>query len=142
MVSLNLDEALKPNDIIEIDFRITNWVWSQASEIYLIESYCKNREDWEIISNTMPLDNLITFRIKVLSGISKGNVFEQASIAATARTIGYVIATAGIASWLVLLSARKFVAETKDSPGVQAAMSGVGAAGWAILLYVVYKFLY
>jgi len=128
-IEIDKDKPLNPGDIVELEFKITSWLWSAATEIALIESYCKDRRDWEIISNSLPADGRITFKILVKSSEPQEPEMQRAGFGLNCILIAGTIATAGLVGWLLL------------DKCYQVALSGAGAAGWALLIFVFYKYV-
>ena len=135
-IEIDQNKPLNPGDIIELDFKISGWVWSQAAEIALIESYCKDRTDWEIVSNSLPADNRITFKILIKSSAPQEPELQRAGLGVNCILIAGTIATAGVVGWLLLDKCY----QVGGSTGGQIALSGAGAAGWALLIFIVYKY--
>jgi len=147
---IKLNEQLQKNDVIEIEFKTTSWLWLQSAEIAVIESYCEYyKEDWEIISNSLPVDNRITFTILVKNNVSSGvSPYQRAGLEVTCQLVANTILTAGIGISLVLLGAYlveregvKLIESVEKSPAGQVAMTGIGAAGIALLVFIVYKYI-
>lgn len=147
---IDKDKPLNPGDLVQLDFRILSGLWLSSMEIAMIESQLSNRDDWEIISNNIPAQGRITFTVKVKDYPPEGSWLQNparpaglvfTTIAVTAVTIAASICAVGLITSLVFYEARLFVKETSATVGGQIASTGIGAAGVAFLLYVIYKFL-
>lgn len=148
-VKIDKDKALSPGDIIELDFKILSGLWLSSIEIATIEWNLANRTDWEIISNSLPAQGMITFTIQIKDQ-AQGSWLQSPAgpaglvftvIAVTAATIAASICAVGLITSLVLYEARMFVKETTATPGGQIASTGVGAVGIAALIFVFYKYV-
>lgn len=149
-VKIDKDKALSPGDIVELDFRILSGIWLSSFEVAMIEAQLANRHDFEILSNSLPAAGIITFTIKVKDQYSgswlqppgaAGFVVTTTVILLTVAKIAAAICAVGLVTSLLFYEARQFVKEAAATPSGKLAMSGVGAAGWALLAFVVYKYI-
>jgi len=138
-IEIDKNKPLNPGDIIELEFKTTTWVWFQAAEIAAIESYCSRRTDWTILSNYLPENNRITFKI-LIKEKEPMEQMQRAGLGLSCLYIAGVIASSGLVVWLVLDKCYQI----GQTPGGQVAMAGVGSglstAGVAFLLFVIYKY--
>jgi len=147
-VPIENTKELQPGDKVILTFKTTNWVWSQAAEIALIESYCEGRGDWEILSNSLPADNRIEFKILIKAKYTDESLQTASAVPVTALAIAGVIIFTGLVVWLTLdkveqlvEAAPKAISEAGKTAGGQIALAGTGAIGIAILIYIVTKAL-
>lgn len=118
-IVIDKDKPLKPGDIVELDFRILSGLWLSSTEIAMIEWQLADRDDWEIISNTLPEAGKITFTVRVKdyppegswlqSPGASGFVVTGTVVAVTAAKIAAAICLVGLVMSLAFVCARQFV---------------------------------
>jgi len=123
-IEISKDEPLNPGDRIDMHFLTTDMFWITAAQIVLIESRLESREDFRILSWSLPEYNKVIFKVEVL----KTN-----PVILTAAVIGAGIIGAGIITWLVLDKVYKIV----ESPAGTIALAGTGSLGIAALVIAV-----
>lgn len=139
-IVIDKNTPLKAGDLIELDFTVTSGLWVQSAQIALIEWQLSGRTDWEILSNSLPAEGIITFTVLVKDSKPQDPKYQTAGL--TPVFIAAAIVAVGIVSWLMLREVRQIVSsEAVASPGGQVAMSGIGAAGIALLIFIVYKYI-
>ena len=96
-IEIDKNKPLNPGDIIELHFRSPGMVWIAAAQIALIEWRLEKRNDFRLLSHSLPAGkpagNRVIFTIKVL----KTN-----PVIVTAAVIGAAIIGAGVVAWLTL----------------------------------------
>jgi len=92
-IEIDINKPLNPGDIIEMHFKTTGMVWMTAAQIALIEYRLEKRNDFRIVSHSLPMGNEVFFTIRVL----KTN-----PVIVTAAVIGAAIIGAGVVAWLTL----------------------------------------
>jgi len=92
-IEIDKNKPLNPGDIIELHFRSPGMVWIAAAQIALIEWRLEKREDFRMLSHSLPAGNRVIFTIKIL----KTN-----PAVVTAAVIGAAIIGAGVVAWLTL----------------------------------------
>jgi len=155
-VKIDKDKPLDPGDIVELDFKIAGGLWLSSTQIAMIEWQLSNRDDWEIINNSLPAAGRITFTVQIKDqaqgswmqapSVSSNIVFSGAAV--TAMTIAASIIAASLVMSLMFYEARMFIKEIPKVIGEIAetttgkiALSGMSAAGIALLIFVVYKYV-
>ena len=140
-VKIDKDKPLNPGDIVELDFEIISNLWLGSAEIAMIEVQLSNRSDFEIISNSLPAEGMITFKVLVKSSRQQEPKYQTAGIdILTVAVIGGLVIGAGLTYALILRETR-LLKETPSSPGGQIALSGFGIACIALSVFVVYKYI-
>lgn len=126
-IVIDKDKPLKRGDIIQLDFNISGGLWLSSAEIAVIEWSLKDRDDWEIISNSLPSEGRITFTVRVkgygygATGSwlqqqeAAGFVVTGSVIAVTAAKIAGSIIMVGLVMSLVLYEVRQFVEIVPDT---------------------------
>jgi len=137
-IEIDKNKVLSPGDVIELEFTAPSGLWLQSAEIAAIEYKLSGRKDWEIISNSLPADGRVRFTVLVKDSKQQDPGLQTASIGVTALMIAAAIVSVTLVTYFTFVSAYKLV---EDSPAGPVAMSGVGAAGWALLIYVIYKYV-
>lgn len=144
-IEIDKNKKLNPGDVVELEFKTLGDVWFPAAQIAMIEAALANRTDWEIISNTLVVAGRITFTVLIKKYEPEGSWLQPAgtelqsslvftTIAVTAATIGASICAVGLVTWLVLDKVYQIVEES------EVAAVGIGAAGIALLIYVLIQF--
>ena len=139
-VKIDKDKPLNPGDIVELDFEIFSNLWLGSADIAMIEAQLSNRSDFEIISNSLPAEGMITFRVRVISPKQMDPKYQLAGTVLTVAAIGAVIVSVALSIGWAFNKARLWK-ETPSSPGAQFALSGFGIALIALSAYVVYKYI-
>ena len=157
-IKIDKDKPLDPGDIVELDFKVAGNLWLSSTQIAMIEWQLAGRPDWEIISNSLPAAGMITFTVKVLdqaqgswlqsSSTSSSFVVTGSVVLVTVAQIAATICIASLVMSLMFYEARMFVKEIPRVIGEIAetttgkiALSGMSAAGIALLIFVVYKYI-
>jgi uncharacterized membrane protein YidH (DUF202 family) len=145
-IEIDRNKKLNPGDVVELEFKTIGEVWFPAAQIAMIEGALANRMDWVIIRNSLPADGRITFTVLIRKYEPEGSWLQPAemgsmqtslvftTIAVTAATIGASICAVGMVTWLVLDKVYQIVEES------EVAAVGIGAAGIALLIYVLIQF--
>lgn len=147
-VVIDRNKPLKPGDLIELEYKTAGALWIPSAQIALIEWQLSKRNDWEIISNSMPVGGRITFRVLIKSAVPDDPQLQTAGIGVTALMISGAIVAVGLVSWLLLYEVRQFVdvvpqaiEEISSTPAGQALLTGAGSVGIAVLIYIVSKYV-
>ena len=140
-IEIDKDKPLNPGDVIELEYRCTGLVWITAAQVALIEWRIGKRDDWEIISNSLPENNRITFRILIKSAKPQGPVLQTAGVTGALIAGAILAATVGVVSWLTLDKIYQVFEKVIESPEGKIAVAGMGAAGIAILIIVLLTIL-
>jgi len=136
---IDKNKVLNPGDVIELHFKTTSMLWIQSAQIAAIEWKFEKRKDWQIISNSLPFNNIIIFTVLVKEQMREIDETEMqtASISITAAVIAAAIIGCGIIAWLTLDK----IYQIQESPVGKLAVGGTGigiaAAGLAALLFLI-----
>lgn len=133
-IEIDKNKSLNPGDVIELEYKCTGMVWITSAQVAMIEWQCAKRTDWEIISNSLPETNRITFKILIKSKIQQDPKLQTASIGVTALMVSAAIVAVGVIGWLTLDKIYQLVEKVIESPAGQVAVAGMGAAGIAVLI--------
>jgi len=133
-IEIDKDKPLNPGDVIELEYRCTGLVWITSAQVAMIEWKLKGRTDWEIISNSLPANNRITFRILIKSAKPQGPVLQTAGVNGAIIAKIILAATVGLMLWLSLDKIYQIVEKIIESPEGKIAVAGMGAAGIAVLI--------
>lgn len=133
-IEIDKNKPLNPGDVIELEYRCTGMVWITSAQVAMIEWKLARRSDWEIISNSLPENNRITFKILIKSKIPQDPKLQTASIGVTALMISAAIVAVGVIGWLTLDKVYQIFEKVIESPAGQVAVAGMGAAGIAVLI--------
>jgi hypothetical protein len=133
-IEIDKDKPLNPGDVIELEYRCTGLVWITAAQVAMIEWRIGKRDDWEIISNSLPENNRITFRILIKSAKPQGPVLQTAGVNGAIIAKIILAATVGLMLWLSLDKIYQIVEKIIESPEGKIAVAGMGAAGIAVLI--------
>lgn len=149
-VVIDKDKPLKKGDIVELEFRILSGLWLSSTEIALIEWSLKDRDDWEILSNTLPSQGRIKFTVRVKGYGATGSWLQPPAatglvvtgtvVAVTVAKIAATICAVGLVMSLVLYEARQFVEvgpkvikELSETTGGKISMVVVGLLAFTLL---------
>jgi len=118
-VEIDKDKPLNPGDVVELDFRILSGLWLSSTEIAIIEWQLKDRDDWEILSNTLPAEGMITFTVRVKDYPPQGSWMQPTGaagfvvtgtvVAVTAAKIAAAFCIVGLVMSLTFVCARQLV---------------------------------
>ena len=147
LIPLSESEPLKPGDVILIQFAwLIDGEWYRAYEWMQIEKKLEGRRDWRVVSYRNEGDFLWA-EIEVLA--QPEPVLQTAGIPplVIVLTIGAIFvsatyALARVAQWKFGQEIRQTAQILSQSGAGKIAISGVGAAGWAVLIGVVAVILY
>lgn len=123
-IEIDKNKPLDPGDIIEMHFKTTGMFWITATQLALLEWRLADREDFRIISHSLPAGNEVVFTIRIL----KTN-----PVIVTAAVIGALIIGAGIVAWLML---DKVYQITESPTGKVLAGGAIVAAVLALLVLI------
>lgn len=147
-VVIDKKKPLKAGDLIELEFKTYGKLWIPSVQVAMIEWQLSKRDDWEIISNSLPAEGRITFRVLIKSKVPDEPKLQTAGIGVTALMISGAIVAVGLVSWLTLHEVRQFIdivpqtiEDLGSTPGGQAVLAGASSIGIAILIYVVSKYV-
>lgn len=140
-IVIDKNKKLNPGDVIELEFRTTSGLWVPSAQVAMIEWSLSGRSDWEIISNSLPIDNRITFTVLIKDSKPQDPELQTASIGVTALMISAAICAVGLVVVFTLIEVRQLVESVEKSPAGQVAMTGIGAAGIALLVFIIYKYI-
>lgn len=129
-IEIDKNKPLMPGDVIELEYRCTGMVWITSAQVALIEWKLARRTDWEIISNSLPENNRITFKILIKSKTPQDPKLQTASIGVTALMVSAAIVAVGVIGWLTLDK----IYQLTETPAGKIAVAGMGAAGIAVLI--------
>lgn len=125
---IDINSPLNPGDIVEMHFRITGMFWLTATQIALIEWRIGGRKDFRILSHSLPADNRVIFRIKVL---------QTNPLVITAAVIGAAIIGAGVVAWLTLDKVYQII----EAPAGKALIGGTALFLPALAIIAILIFL-
>jgi uncharacterized membrane protein YidH (DUF202 family) len=129
-IEIDKNKPLNPGDVIELEYKCTGLVWITSAQVAMIEWQCARRTDWEIISNSLPENNRITFKILIKSKTPQDPKLQTASIGVTALMVSAAIVAVGVIGWLTLDK----IYQLTETPAGKIAVAGMGAAGIAVLI--------
>ena len=139
-VEINKSKPLNPGDIIELEFKTAGKTWIPSIQIAMIEWKLARRDDWAILSNSLPVAGRITFKVLIKNKYPDEPELQRAGVGVTAIMIGSAIVAVGLVSWLTLDKVYQLV-EKMDTPAGKVAMAGIGSVGIAILIYVITQYI-
>jgi len=132
-IEIDKDKPLNPGDVIELEYRCTGLVWITAAQVAMIEWKLKGRTDWEIISNSLPENNRITFTVLIKPKNAQEPVLQRAGTVSAVAISAAIVATS-VMMYLTLVKVSQVFKEVVESPEGKIAVAGMGAAGIAILI--------
>jgi len=133
-IEIDKDKVLLPGDRIELHFKTTSMLWVTAAQIALIEWRIGKRDDWEILSNSLPANNRVIFTILVKDSAKTSPVLQTAGIGVTAAVIAAAIVAVGVISWLTLDKVLQIMETPEGKIAVAGTGVGIAAAGIGLLL--------
>lgn len=147
-VEIDKNKPLKPGDLIELEFKTVGTLWIPSVHIALIEWSLGKRDDWEIISNSLPENRRIKFRVLIKSKVPDEPELQTAGIGVTALMVAGAIVAVGLVVSLSLVCVKQFVevipetiSEISSTPVGKFALAGAGSLGIAVLVYVLSRFI-
>jgi hypothetical protein len=147
-IEIDKNKPLNPGDVIELEYKTAGKLWIPSIQIAMIEWQLSKRDDWEILSNSLPTLGRITFKVLIKSKVPDDPKLQTAGIGVTALMISGAIVAVGLVTWLTLDKVYQFVEiapktieELTKTPGGQVVMAGAGSLGIALLVYVIMKYV-
>lgn len=147
-IEIDKNKPLNPGDVIDLEYKTAGTLWIPSIQVAMIEWQLSKRDDWEIISNSLPAQGRITFKVLIKSKVPDDPKLQRAGIGVTALMVSGAIVAVGLVTWLTLDKvyqyveiAPKAIEELSKTPAGQVAMAGAGSLGIALLVYVIMKYV-
>lgn len=119
---IDINEPLKPGDIVELHFKSVGMAWIKAVQITAIEAWINlTQKAFEILSWEIPADNRVIFTVRV----KKTN-----PVMVTVAVIAASICAVGVVAWLTLDKAYQVI----EAPGSTVAFGSVGLTAAAVIV--------
>ena len=137
---ITADTILGPGDQVEIVFNMfmPDWLWLRSTLVAIFETQVSQNDNFDVTGYTIDetTDKVIFYaKVKEVDQSQVSTEVYQASFVSTAIVISACTALVGGIGWLLLDK----VYQIQDSPAGQIATAGIGAAGFAVLLFVILK---
>lgn len=123
-IEIDKDKPLNPGDRIEMHFKTTGMVWLTATQIALIEWRIGKRDDWEIISNSLPENNRVIFTILIKEPPKDEPKLQTASVTSALIAASILAVSVGILIRFTLGPIYQII----ETPAGKIAVAGTGLA--------------